>query len=185
MADTATRTKRAHLAVDVQDCFYTDGAVPVAGGERVVEAILRDLDAGGYDLVVASQDDHPRDHCSFVAQGGAWQPHGFPGRGEEGIHPELRRRADLVVSKGTDPGREAYSAFDGTGLAETLRERGVRELTISGLATDYCVRASVLDALREGFDVHVLADGVCAVNVRPGDGARAVADMVEAGAHVD
>jgi len=87
-----------------------------------------------------------------------------------------------VVSKGVDRDREAYSAFDGTELAGWLREHQVHRLLVGGLATDYCVRASVLDARQEGFEVMVLEDGVGAVDVKPGDGERALAEMREAGA---
>lgn len=101
------------------------------------------------------------------------------------FHPDLDAgRIAHVFSKGTDPGQEAYSAFDGTGLAGWLREHGVRRLYVGGLATDYCVRASVLDARREGFDVVVLEDAIGAVDVAPGDGDRALAEMRAAGAEV-
>jgi nicotinamidase/pyrazinamidase len=98
------------------------------------------------------------------------------------LHPELRR--DLVqhlVSKGTAPGAEAYSGFQGTGLAALLRQAGIRRLFVCGLATDYCVRATALDARREGFDVVVLADAVRGVEVQPGDCDRALREMQAAG----
>ena len=102
-----------------------------------------------------------------------------------GDHPALDQAPiQRVFSKGTDPDREAYSAFDGTGLADWLRDQGVRRLAVAGLATDYCVRASVLDALREGFEVEVVEDAVGAVDVNPGDGERALAEMRKAGAAV-
>ena len=95
-----------------------------------------------------------------------------------------RARIQRVVSKGTEVDREAYSAFDGTGLGDWLREHGVQRLLVAGLATDYCVRASALDAIGDGFEVAVLEDGVGAVNVEPGDGDRALAEMRSAGATV-
>jgi nicotinamidase/pyrazinamidase len=99
------------------------------------------------------------------------------------FYPTLQTdRIAKVFSKGTDPAQEAYSAFDGTDLAEWLRDHDIRRLYVAGLATDYCVRASVLDARREGFDVVVLVDAVGAVNVAPGDGERALDEMRESGA---
>ena len=136
-------------------------------------------------LVVASRDWHPADHCSFEARGGPWPPHCQAGTPGAEFHAALDRgRLAEVFSKGTDPDQEAYSAFDGTGLADWLRSRGVDRLLVGGLATDYCVRASVLDAREEGFEVVVLEDAIGAVEVQPGDGERALADMRSAGAAV-
>lgn len=136
-------------------------------------------------MAVASRDWHPRDHVSFQARGGPWPIHCVAGTEGAEFHPGLdRSRIQQVFSKATAPDQEAYSAFDGTGLAAWLRERGVRRLFVAGLATDYCVRASVLDARREGFDVVVLEDGIGAVDVNPGDGERALDDMRDAGAVV-
>lgn len=135
--------------------------------------------------VVASRDWHPGDHVSFGARGGPWPVHCQAGTPGAEFHPALEtERIARVFSKGTDSGREAYSAFDGTGLAGWLREQGVERLYVAGLATDYCVRASVLDALREGFQVTVVEDAIGAVDVQPGDGERALAEMREAGATV-
>lgn len=136
-------------------------------------------------VTVASRDWHPADHVSFGAQGGPWPVHCQAGTPGAEFHPALETgRIERVFSKGTDPAREAYSAFDETGLAAWLRERGIERLYVAGLATDYCVRASVLDALREGFRVVVLEDAIGAVNVQPGDGERALAEMRAAGASV-
>lgn len=134
---------------------------------------------------MASRDWHPADHVSFGAQGGPWPVHCQAGTPGAEFHPALETdRIVQVFSKGTDAGREAYSAFDGTDLAGWLRDRGVRRLFVAGLATDYCVRASVLDALSEGFQVAVVEDAIGAVDVQPGDGERALAEMREAGATV-
>jgi len=153
----------------------------VPGGDAVFPALNRAAQVA--PLVVASRDWHPADHVSFQARGGPWPVHCQAGtRGAE-FHPDLdRRRIQKVVSKGVDRDREAYSAFDGTELAGWLREHQVHRLLVGGLATDYCVRASVLDARQEGFEVMVLEDGVGAVDVKPGDGERALAEMREAGA---
>ena len=134
-------------------------------------------------LTVASRDWHPADHVSFQAQGGLWPVHCQAGTHGAEFHPELETdRIAHVFSKGTDSGREAYSAFDGTGLAAWLREHHVGRLFVAGLATDYCVQASVLDARHEGFEVVVLTDAIGAVDVARGDGERALTEMGEAGA---
>src|SRR5437764_533804 len=143
------------LIVDPQRDFCPGGALPVPGGDRIFPAVNRAADR--VPLVVASRDWHPPDHCSYRAQGGPWPVHCQAGTPGAEFHPALdRSRIRQVFSKGTAPAPDAYSAFDGTGLAGWLREQGVRRLLVGGLATDYCVRASVLDARREGFDVLVL-----------------------------
>lgn len=134
---------------------------------------------------MASRDWHPAGHVSFQARGGPWPVHCQAGTPGAEFHPALDQGPIVkVFSKGSDPDLEAYSAFDGTGLAGWLREHEVRRLLVGGLATDYCVRASVLDALREGFEVVVLEDAVGAVDVDPGDGERALGDMRAAGAAI-
>jgi nicotinamidase/pyrazinamidase len=177
------RSPDALLIVDPQVDFCPGGALPVPDGDAIFPAV--NAAAASVPLVVASRDWHPAGHCSFESQGGPWPPHCQAGTGGAEFHPALdRSHLAEVFSKGTDPDRDAYSAFDGTGLAQWLRARGVRRLLVGGLATDYCVRASVLDARKEGFDVVVLEDGIGAVEVHPGDGDRALAEMREAGAEV-
>ncbi|HKF75294.1 MAG TPA: nicotinamidase [Candidatus Dormibacteraeota bacterium] len=173
----------ALLIVDPQVDFCPGGALPVPGGDAIFPAINQL--AGRLRLVVASRDWHPPDHCSFQSRGGPWPVHCQAGTPGADFHPDLDQTPlREVFSKGTDPARDAYSAFDGTALGGWLRERGVRRLLVAGLATDYCVRASVLDALREGLEVVVLQDAVGAVDPRPGDGARALDEMRSAGAAV-
>lgn len=136
-------------------------------------------------LTIASRDWHPENHVSYAAQGGPWPVHCQAGTPGAEFHRGLEtERVERVFSKGTDASREAYSAFDDTGLADWLRGRDVQRLYVAGLATDYCVRASVLDALREGFQVVVLEDAIGAVDVNSGDGERALAEMRAAGAAV-
>lgn len=173
----------ALLIVDVQHDFLPGGALGVPAGDAVIGALR--TAAATVDLVVASRDAHPADHCSFAAQGGSWPPHCVEGTHGAELHPAIAALAPaLVVEKATASDRDAYSAFDGTGLAAMLRARGVDRLVVGGLATDYCVRASVLDALREGFTVTVLADGVRGVEMQAGDGERALDEMRAAGAVV-
>jgi nicotinamidase/pyrazinamidase len=173
----------ALLIIDVQHDFLPGGALAVPDGDAVVPGLVQA--AEGADLIVASRDAHPADHCSFVAQGGIWPAHCIEGTHGAELHPAIAAlRPAVVIDKATTSDRDAYSAFDGTGLAATLRDRGVDRLVVGGLATDYCVRASVLDALREGFEVTVLADGVRGVEVEAGDTERALREMREAGAVV-
>lgn len=171
------------LIVDPQVDFCPGGALPVPGGDGIFQSLNEVAERA--PLVVASRDWHPPHHVSFVERGGPWPPHCVQGtRGAE-FHPALDQTPIAhVFSKGQDPDRDAYSAFDGTGLAEWLREQGVEALVVGGLATDYCVRASVLDALEAGFAVRVLEDGVGAVDVRPGDGGRALDEMRARGAEI-
>jgi nicotinamidase/pyrazinamidase len=182
--------ERALLLVDVQNDFCPGGALAVPEGDRVVP-VLNEY-AGRFREeglpVFASRDWHPRETTHFREFGGTWPPHCVQETEGAAFHPGLRLPADaVVVSKGMDPREDSYSAFQGetaAGLpiAEELRRRGVRELWVGGLATDYCVRASVLDARREGFDVVVALDGVRGIDLRPGDVERAVREMEEAGA---
>ncbi len=173
----------ALLIVDPQVDFCPGGALAVPGGDRIFSAVNRA--AARFQHVVASRDWHPPGHVSFQERGGPWPVHCLAGSPGARFHLALEaERIEHVFSKGTDPDREAYSAFDGTDLAGWLRAKDVQRVFITGLATDYCVRASALDARREGFEVVVLDDAVGAVDVNPGDGERALTEMREAGATV-
>ena len=170
----------ALLIVDFQNDFTPGGALAVAGGDEIAAPLDRLLDR--FDLVVATRDWHPPDHSSFAH---VWPVHCVQGTPGAELHPSLdRAKVDIVVDKGQDAGSEGYSAFQDTKLAELLRSRGVDRLYVAGLATDYCVKHSVLDALGEGFDVVVLEDAIRGVDVQPGDSERAVEEMREAGAVV-
>jgi nicotinamidase/pyrazinamidase len=175
----------ALLVVDVQRDFLPGGALGVPDGHAVVPVLNRYIalaHRAGLP-VFASRDWHPRDHCSFRDQGGSWPPHCVANTDGAKFAPGLDLpAAAALVSKATEKEPDAYSAFQGTGLAARLRERGVRRLLVGGLATDYCVLSTVKDALREGFEVVLLEDAIRAVEVKPGDGNRAKREMVEAGA---
>ncbi len=170
----------ALIVVDVQHDFLPGGALAVPGGDRVIAPIAA-LAASHRGPVVFSRDAHPAGHCSFAAQGGAWPEHCVQGtRGAE-IHPDLASFAADVVAKATSQDADAYSAFDGTGLAGRLRAMNVTRVLVCGLATDYCVKATALDSAREGFATAVITDAVAAVNANPGDGSRALAEIQAAG----
>lgn len=174
----------ALLVVDVQNDFLPGGALGVAGGDAIIAPLNRMLAAWRrHGLpVFLSRDWHPAGHCSFAAQGGPWPEHCVAGSpGAEFSRQLTTSSADIVISKATRADQDAYSALDGTPLADALQARGITRLFVGGLATDYCVRATGLDARRAGLEVVVLADAVCAVNVQPGDGDRALAELVTAG----
>jgi nicotinamidase-related amidase len=172
----------ALIAVDVQADFLPGGALGVPGGNAVV-APIREL-ASHVGMVVATRDFHPPGHCSFAQQGGPWPPHCVIATPGASLHPDIDAIAHVIVSKGTDPAREQYSGFDGTGLGDLLRARGVRRVIIGGLATDYCVRATALAACGEGFSTAVVLDAVRAVDLHSGDGDRALNEIRSAGGDV-
>jgi nicotinamidase/pyrazinamidase len=174
---------RALIVVDVQNDFCPGGALAVPDGDAVVEPANRL--ASSSPFVVATRDWHPPDHRSFAEQGGPWPVHCVQGTPGAELHPGIDRdRVDVVVDKGQAPDTEGYSGFEGTGLAELLRSRGVDAVDVAGLALDYCVRATALDAKRAGFDVVVHRGATRAVEVQPGDAERAVAELRAAGISV-
>lgn len=175
------------LLVDLQRDFLPGGSLPVPQGDvalqRARAALARFVQAAR--PVAASRDWHPPDHCSFRPRGGPWPVHAVAGTAGADFGPGLELPGEAcIVSKGTRAMREAYSAFDGTDLQRQLDAVGTRRLFVAGLATDWCVRATVLDACALGYEVVVLGDAVAAVEAHPGDGARALADMVDAGARL-
>lgn len=182
---TELRAGDALLVVDIQNDFCPGGALGVAGGDEIVEplATLAQRFAARGLPVIASRDWHPPDHVSFRAQGGPWPEHCVRDTPGAAFHPDLELPdAAIIVSKGTDAGREAYSAFEGTGLDAILHDLDVRRILIGGLTTDYCVRESVRDALAKGFDVVWIEDASRAVDAQAGDGDRAAAEILERGA---
>ena len=176
---------RALIVVDFQNDFTPGGALGVDGGDAIAPRINELAASGDYDLVVATRDWHPPAHGSFAQQGGPWPPHCVQGTPGAELHGALdRSRIDVVVDKGQDPGTEGYSGFEATELESLLRERGIEEVTVVGLATDYCVKNTALDALRAGFAVHVDPEAVRPVEVKPGDGEAALREVEAAGADV-
>ena len=180
----------ALLIVDVQNDFCPGGSLPVPQGDQVVPILneyARRFHAAGLP-VIASRDWHPAQTRHFTTGGGTWPPHCVQGTPGAEFHPDLRLpQGAAVISKGMDPDSDCYSAFealteDGRPLAELLRARGVRRLFVGGLATDYCVRASVLGAADAGLAVVILADAMCGVDLQPGDSARALDEMRARGA---
>jgi nicotinamidase/pyrazinamidase len=181
------------LLVDPQNDFCPGGSLPVAGGDQVMPVLTAWAMAAQRAEVpiFVSRDWHPPRTTHFKEFGGVWPPHCVIGtRGAE-FHPDLRLPSEaIVVSKGMGEREDAYSAFQartdaGTPLAKLLQEAHVRHLYVGGLATDYCVKSSTLDALGQGYAVTLIPDGVRAVNVQPHDGEQALAEMRAAGAEAD
>ncbi len=175
------------LVVDVQYDFLPGGALGILRGDEIIPALNRciALFAEKKLPVYASRDWHPRDHCSFNAQGGPWPPHGVAGTHGAEFSSQLVLPPDAqVISKADRRDREAYSVFGGTDLDRRLRIAGVRRIFIGGLATDYCVLNTARDAHVLGYEYFVLTDAVRAVDVELGDGERALEEMRRMGAHL-
>jgi nicotinamidase/pyrazinamidase len=173
----------ALIVVDVQNDFCPGGALAVRDGDQVVEPVNELAERVG--LVVATRDWHPIDHSSFAAQGGPWPVHCVQDTLGAELHPGLRRdRIDVVIDKGQVRDMEGYSGFEGTELERLLHERDVDKVHVAGLALDYCVKATALDARRAGFDVVVHREATRPVEVQAGDGERAVEELREAGVEV-
>jgi nicotinamidase/pyrazinamidase len=196
---------RALILVDLQPDFCPGGALAVAEGDATI-AIANAL-MPRFDVVVATQDWHPAHHQSFATQHPGhhpgdvvdlhglpqvlWPPHCVQDTPGAAIHPQLdHARITHVSQKGTDPAIDSYSAFfdnghrKATGLAAWLKERSISDLTVLGLATDYCVKFTVLDARELGFSVRLVADGCRGVNLSHGDSDRAIEAMRAAGAQI-
>jgi len=177
----------ALVIVDLQRDFLPGGSLAVSGGDAIIAPINRLIRRFAEEQlpIYATRDWHPRDHCSFREQGGPWPPHCVAGTAGADMPAELvLPESATVVSKATTSQLDAYSGFQGTNLAEALRESGSRRLFIAGLATDYCVSATAQDALKEGFEVVILRDAVRAVDQTPGDGERALAALAARGAQI-
>jgi nicotinamidase/pyrazinamidase len=182
----------ALLIIDVQKDFCAGGALAVPNGDRVVPPLNRyitDAVKRGWP-VYASRDWHPPVTKHFRQYGGLWPPHCVQGTEGATFHRELQLPASvIVVSAGDSPDSDGYSAFegrlpDGTPFLDDLRKRGIRRLYVGGLATDYCVKHSVLDARRSGLEVTVLTDAVAGIDVEAGDSERALNEMRAAGAEI-
>ena len=178
----------ALVIVDVQNDFCPGGALAVPHGEEVIPVLnhwIEKAERAGIPIF-ASRDWHPPGHISFKERGGPWPIHCVQESQGAEFHRDLKLpKLAHIVSKATIPDVESYSGFAGTGLAETLRRMGVRRLWVGGLALDYCVKETVVDGLREGFEVHVIHEATRPVNVSSDDGEEALRTMGEAGAIIE
>jgi nicotinamidase/pyrazinamidase len=170
--------KKALLIVDVQNDFCPGGALAVKDGDKVVPVINSIMER--FDLVISSQDWHPADSVHFEK----WPQHCVAGTAGADFHPELDiEKIDLRLFKGTENRDDGYSAFEATNASLTafLQERSIQTLYVCGLTTDYCVKASVLDALKEGLHTCVITDAIAAVNQQPGEDKKALQEMYTEG----
>ena len=174
----------ALVVVDVQKDFCPGGALPVPEGDKIVPVLNQYVEkfAKAHAPIIFTRDWHPPDHSSFKAQGGPWPAHCIQGTEGAKFHPELKILPEAEVVSKADKKDEAYSFFQGTNLARKLHQRGIKRLLIGGLATDYCVKSTVLDALMEGFQAFHLDDASRGVDVAPGDSKRALQEMTANGA---
>jgi nicotinamidase/pyrazinamidase len=187
-----TDGKAALLVVDIQKDFCAGGALAAPSGHAIIPAVNRHIaEARARDMpVYATRDWHPARTSHFKEYGGTWPPHCVQGTEGAQFHSGLELPPDaIVINKGDDPERHGYSAFeghtvDGKSLLDDLRDRHITRVYLSGIATDYCVRESALDARKAGLDVRVLADAIAGIDVRPGDAQRALDEVSAAGAQV-
>jgi nicotinamidase/pyrazinamidase len=174
----------ALIIVDVQNDFCPGGALAVPEGDRVIEPLNRLLDMN-WRIRIATRDWHPIDHISFREQGGIWPPHCVANTPGSEFNALLNiEKVDEIVSKAERRESEAYSGFEGTSLADDLKSRNVKRIFVGGLATDYCVKNTVLDGLKNGFTVYVIGDAIRGVNVKPEDSDVAITEMQRNGAVV-
>lgn len=182
--------KDALIIIDVQNDFCPGGALPVPEGDRVVPVLNRYIEkfTRAKLPIFATRDWHPEKTRHFKAYGGLWPPHCIQNTSGAEFRADLSLPKEaVIVSAGTSPDEEGYSGFEGkdnngTGLAELLRVSGIERIFVGGLATDYCVKHTVLDGLKQGFTVVLLEDAVRGVNLHPDDAERAIEEMVSAGA---
>lgn len=184
MLDVPIDEHAALVVVDVQKDFCPGGALAVKDGDQVVPVlnnyikIFREAKAP----IIFTRDWHPSDHSSFKSQGGVWPPHCIQNTEGAKFHSDLLVFPDGEIVSKAEKKDEAYSFFKGTELARKLHQRGIKRLFVGGLATDYCVKETVLDGLRYGFEVYHLDDASRGVNVDPGDSERALSMIVDRGA---
>ena len=173
------------MIIDFQNDFTAGGALAVPDGDAIAGRVNELIDSGDFDFVVATRDWHPADHASFREQGGPWPPHCVQNTHGAELSPALQRdKVDAIVDAGYRPDLEGYSGFEETNLEELLRAHGIEQITVVGLATDYCVKETAADALGEGFDVTVDRAGIRGIDVEPGDSERALEELRDAGAHL-
>jgi nicotinamidase/pyrazinamidase len=178
--DIKIRNNDALIIVDVQNDFIPGGALPVPAGDQVVPVLNEyiKLFKKAAAEIFATRDWHPPNHVSFKEYGGIWPAHCIQQSEGAKFHPDLKLPADTtVISKAMNPSKESYSAFDGTELADNLKTRDIRRIFVGGLATDYCVKNTVLDAIKLCLETVLLLDAVQGINLKPGDAEKAIDEM--------
>ncbi len=187
MSGVEVDDKSALVVVDVQNDFMPSGALPVKGGDKVIGPLNRYI--GIFEKrgrpIVFTRDWHPPNHVSFKENGGPWPRHCVQDTVGAQLHADLEipdHATIISIGKGTDPMTDSYSGFHGTQLSEVLKGRGISRLFVGGLATDYCVKSTIVDAIAEGFEVYFLSDASMGVDVHPGDSDDAIDEMSRKGA---
>ena len=175
----------ALIVVDMQKDFIT-GSLAVKGAQKIIEPVNRYIElfsSAGCPLFF-TRDWHPENHISFRENGGIWPKHCVQNTEGARFHEDLRIPKDnlFIISKGTDPGFDAYSGFQGTDLHQLLQERGIRRIFLCGIATDYCVKHTALGGINLGYQTFILLDAVKGVDLEPGDSERALEELYETGA---
>lgn len=181
---------KALIIIDVQKCFLPGGSLAVEEGDKVVRPLNRYIELFRREglLIYATRDWHPEVTIHFKAYGGLWPPHCIQNTPGAEFAPGLELPEDVeIISAGIGPEDEGYSSFEGfneegKSLLDSLKDRGIRHIYMGGIATDYCVRYTALDALRFGFDLTLLTDAIKGVDLKPGDSERAITEMTGAGA---
>ena len=176
--------KDALIIVDVQKDFCPGGALPVPEGDKIIPNLNKYVEIfrknGG--KIYATRDWHPENHISFKEYGGLWPKHCVQGTEGAEFHPNLKLPEDaVIISKGTDPLREAYSGFEGTDLKKKLKQEGIVRVFVGGLATEYCVKNTVLDAIKFGFETVLLMDAIKGIDLKPSNSRKAIDEMVKKG----
>jgi len=179
--------KKALIIVDMQNDFCPGGSLAVKEGDKIVSVInqyikqFKDED----EVIVFTRDWHPADHCSFKEYGGMWPSHCVAETKGAKFHQDIYvPEKSFIVSKADTASKDAYSGFEATLLDSQLKKLNIEEVWVCGLATDYCVASTVMDALKLGYKVKILSDAIAAVDVSAGDGEKAIAKMVSQGAEV-
>jgi nicotinamidase/pyrazinamidase len=184
------KLKKALLVVDVQNDFCPGGALAVPGGDKIVPAINKYIKIFSKNKlpIFSSRDWHPIKTKHFKDFGGVWPAHCIQNTKGASFHPKLKLPKDaILLYKGMDPNKDSYSVFqaegaNGAGFLNLLKILGVKELYIGGLATDYCVKSSARDALKNGFKVKLLLDAIKGVDLKKGDSEKAIQKMIKQGA---
>jgi nicotinamidase/pyrazinamidase len=182
----------ALVIVDVQNDFCPGGALAVSEGDQIIPALNRYIEKFTADglPIIATRDWHPEETTHFTTFGGSWPPHCVQGTYGAEFHPALKLSNNVViVSKGMGAADDSYSGFEafdasGTPLSRILREKNVERIFVGGLATDYCVKHTVIDGLKQGYKVVLLEDAIRGVNLKPDDSRQAISEMVSAGAEI-
>ena len=188
MTEIAAPNQSALILVDIQNDFCPGGSLAVPEGDRIIATVNRLCPL--FQFVAATQDWHPPNHISFKAQGGPWPPHCVQGSFGAELHSGLdKSNIDLIDKKGFLPDKDVFEAMDasdpkGETLDAAIKNRGIDTVYVAGLATDYCVRSTVLDALAKRFTVYAVIDAMRAVNINADDGPKAIDEMAARGAHL-